>query len=155
MFNLIAITKEVYEAGADSKTRDEYNWNTIPHFKKLTHKSAYLISKHDASCMLRTPRTCLFKFDTFLCVLVFVFFFQFFKQRRETTTFKSFGASQLICQFELKFSLAFQFLLLFRAQLFKARVSLSWTRGNFNCYLVTVNGGLFTRLRFNENKFVL
>ena len=108
--------KQVSEAGGDSKTMDEYNWNTIPHFKKLTHKSAYLISKHDASCMLRTPRTCLLKFDTFLCVF-------FFKQRRETTTFKSFGTSQLIEKFELKFSPAFQFLFLFRAQLFKARVS--------------------------------
>lgn len=71
---------EVYEADADSKKMDEYNWNTIPHFKKLTHKSAYLISKHDASCMLRT---CIFKFDTFLCCSLFVV------QRRENTTFKN------------------------------------------------------------------
>ena len=30
--------KEVYEADADSKRMDEYNWNTILHFKKLTRK---------------------------------------------------------------------------------------------------------------------
>lgn len=75
------------------------------------------------ACSARPARACLNLIHFFVFLFLFLFFFQFLKQRRETTTFKSFGASQLIYQFELKFSLAFQFLLLFRAQLFKARVS--------------------------------
>ena len=42
-----------------------------------------------------------------------------------------------------------------RAQLFKARLSQSWISGNFNCYLITVKGGFFTRLSFKEKKFVI